>query len=232
MTDSVVIVTGAGRGIGRSICEEFAASGAQVVAAARTEHELADLESHICKSGGRCMLHATDVASDDDLDALFAAVRDRFGRIDVLVNNAGVAPICSLEELNPAVFDTLTTVNIRAVYYACRAVWGIMKAQGGGTIVNISSVSAYDPFPGFGAYGASKSWVSAWTRSLGEEGRKHRIRVLAVAPGAVETRMLRDVFPDFPEDQALAPADVARVVVAVTQPAWQHVTGQTIIVKK
>jgi NAD(P)-dependent dehydrogenase (short-subunit alcohol dehydrogenase family) len=232
MKDSVIIVTGGGRGIGRAIAERFAAAGAQVVAAARSEAELVDVQKTISTTGGKCAIQAIDVASDDDLDALIETTRDKFGRIDVLVNNAGVAPLGAIEELAPEVFDTLAAVNVRAVYYACRAVWPVMKSQGGGTIINISSIAAFDPFPGFAAYGASKAWVTAWTRGLAEEGREHNIRVVAVGPGAVETRMLRDVFPEFPRTDLIHPSDVANVVFELTQPPWRHVTGQTIIVKK
>jgi len=232
MNDSVVVITGGGRGIGRAISERFAAAGAQVVIAARSEPELTATRNAIEKVGGRCWVQPADVASNEDIDALLEDARSRFGRIDVLVNNAGVAPHGTIEELDPHVFDTLLSVNVRAVYYACRAVWGIMKAQGGGTIINLSSISAFDPFPGFAAYGASKSWVTAWTRALAEEGRRLNIRVLAVAPGAVETKMLRDVFPDFPKDQAMGPKDVADVVFSLTTPTYRYATGQTIIIKR
>ena len=99
-------------------------------------------------------------------------------------------------------------------------------------IISTSSCASVDPFPGFAAYGASKSWVNAWTKALAEEGRLIGIRVFAVAPGAVETRMLRDAFPEFPSDQTLQPSDVADVVFTVADPTCRHATGQTIFVKK
>ncbi len=232
MEESVVVVTGGGRGIGRAIGRRFAAAGGQVVAAARSPHELEETRQLIESGGGRCHVEQTDVGALDEIDALIENTRQRFGRIDVLVNNAGVAPLSSIEDLDEPLFETILRVNVYAVYRGCHAVWPIMKQQGGGAIVNISSMASVDPFPGFAAYGAAKAWVSAWTRGLAEEGRPLGIRVYAVAPGAVETRMLRDPFPNFPKDQALQPSDVADVVFALAQPACRYVSGQTVFVKK
>jgi len=123
-------------------------------------------------------------------------------------------------------------VNVNAVYHACRAVWPVMKKQKSGVIVNISSIASVDPFAGFAAYGAAKAWVNAWTKALADEGRRLGIRVFSVAPGAVETRMLRDPFPTFPADQTLRPADVADAVHALTQPGCRYATGQTVFVRR
>jgi 3-oxoacyl-[acyl-carrier protein] reductase len=232
MNESVVVVTGGSRGIGRAVCRRFAAAGAQVVAAARALSELDETRRTIEAEGGRCHVEPADVAQQGDIEAVIENVHRRFGRIDVLVNNAGVAPLSPIEDLDEPIFETIHVVNILAVYRGCRAVWPVMKKQGGGVIVNISSVASIDPFPGFAAYGAAKAWVNAWTRGLAEEGRAQGIRVFAVAPGAVETRMLRDPFPDFPKDQALQPFDVADVVFALAQPMCRYATGQTVFVKK
>lgn len=232
MADSVVIVTGGGRGIGRAIAARFADAGSQVVVASRGATDLEETQKEIEKSGGRCVGVPTDVCSADDVNALVETTVKRFGRVDVLVNNAGVAPMGKLEEMDPQVFRTLMSVNVEAVYLGCRAVWPVMRRQGSGAIVNMSSIASADPFPGFAAYGASKAWINAWTKSLAEEGRPFGIRVYAVAPGAVETKMLRDVFPTFPSEQTLDPADVANMVFTLTQPACVHATGATVFVRK
>ncbi len=232
MGDSVVVVTGGGRGIGRAICERFAAGGAQVVAAARSVEDLQATRGIIERAGGRCHVKPTDVCATEEIDELIESTVGRFGRVDVLVNNAGVAPLSRIDDLEPALFEAIISVNVTAVYYGCRAVWPVMRKQGDGVIVNISSVASTDAFPGFSAYGASKAWVNAWTRALAEEGRPLGIRVFAVAPGAVETRMLRNAFPDFPADQTLQPADVADVVCALAQPACRYATGQTVFIRK
>lgn len=232
MGASVVVVTGGGRGIGRAVCRRFAADGEQVVAASRSVADLEETSRLISADGGNCLTRPTDVGQPDEVGVLIETTAQRFGRIDVLVNCAGVAPIAKIEDLDPALFDTLMAVNVCSVYHACRAVWPVMKARAEGVIVNISSVASVDPFPGFAAYGAAKAWVNAWTKALADEGRDCGIRVFAVAPGAVETRMLRDAFPDFPADQTLQPGDVAEVVHALAQPQCRYAAGQTVFVKK
>ena len=232
MNDTVVIVTGGGRGIGRAVCRRFARAGAQVIALARTKDDLIETARLIEQEGGRCRGESVDICEGDDLDAAIHNTRERFGRIDVLVNNAGVAPHCSIDELDPSLFEMTMAVNVDAVYRGCRAVWPVMRTQQDGVIVNISSVASVDPFPGFALYGAAKAWVNGWSRGLADEGKPHGIRVFAVAPGAVETRLLRDVFPQFPADQALDPADVADVVFTMAQPECRYTSGQTIFVKR
>lgn len=205
MKSKVAVITGGGRGIGRAIAVRLGRGGAQVVAASRTMSELDETRQAVEKIGGTCLVETVDVSAPDELEALIESVHAKLGRVDMLINNAGVAPLNKIQELDPSQFEAMYTVNIRAVYVACRAVWPIMRKQGGGVIVNISSISSFDPFPGFAAYGASKAWVNAWTKALAEEGRPFDIRVNAVAPGAVETRMLRGAFPNFPKEQTVEP---------------------------
>lgn len=232
MKDKVAIVTGGGRGIGRAVCERLARSGVQVVALARSRAELDETEASITRDGGRCRGEVVDVCDGPGLDALIAGVAEEFGRIDILVNNAGVVALGTLDDLAPATFEDTMAVNVGAVYRACRAVWSVMRKQGGGVIVSISSVASVDPFPGLALYGASKAWVNLWTKALGEEGRPWGVRVFAVAPGAVETRMLRGAFPEFPKDQTLDPVDVAEVVFTLAQPACRYASGQTVFIRK
>jgi len=231
MNESVVVITGGGRGIGRAVAVRFGAAGAHVVAASRTARELEETRRAVEEVGGRCHVETVDLCAPEEIDGLVENTVSRFGRIDVWVNNAGVAPLDKIEELDPSQFEAIYTVNIRAVYHACRAVWPIMRKQGG-VIVNTSSISAIDPFPGFAAYGASKAWVNAWTKALAEEGRPFDIRVNAVAPGAVETRMLRGAFPNFPKHETLDPSAIANVVFTLAQPDCRFITGQTIVVRK
>lgn len=232
MDHPVTIITGGGRGIGRAVCQRFAGAGVQCVAAARSVEELAETKRLVEAAGGVCHVQPTDLSDLEDIEALVETTAERFGRIDVLVNCAGVAPLQSIEELEDEVFKAILRVNVTAVYRACRAVWPIMKRQGGGTIVNISSIASLTPFAGFAAYGASKAWVNAWTTGLAEEGRPHNIRVFCVAPGAVETKMLRSVFPEYPAEATMEPSEIADLIYAVTQPEYRHATGQTIFAKK
>ncbi|MCH7813778.1 MAG: SDR family oxidoreductase [Planctomycetes bacterium] len=232
MNDRVVIVTGAGRGIGRAVCRRFAAAGARVVAAARSEDQLAETQDLIEAEGGQCSTMAVDVASSDRLRHLIETIDRRHGRIDVLVNNAGVIACGPVADLSAVEFENMLRVNVAAVFYASKFVWPVMKRQGGGTIVNVSSMAARDPFPTLGTYGACKRWVNGLTRGLADEGKEAGIRVFAVGPGAVWTDMLRDNFPDVPKDQALDPADVAETIFSLCQPAMAHASGQTFYIQK
>jgi len=226
------MVTGGGRGIGRAICQRFAEAGATVIAAARSDGDLAETQGLVETAGGVCRVMKTDVTRVEELDALVAMADREFGRIDVLVNNAGKAEHSPMDDFDPDTFDRMVAVNINAVFYACRAVWPIMRRRGEGVIVNISSVAAIDPFPGFAAYGATKCFVNGFTQALAKEGTPHGIRVYGVGPGAVDTQMLRGPFPDFPDDQCLQPRDIAEAVWLMTQPACRYSTGQTIYVSK
>lgn len=229
--DQVVVVTGGGRGIGRAVCSRFGKDGAQIVAVSRTAAELDQTKALVERAGGRCHVHAVDITQTQPTQAMMQDVIKRFGRIDVLVNAAGVAPLAQIEKLTPETFDSMMAVNVRAIYLTCRAAWPSLKATGG-VIVNVSSIASHDPFAGLAAYGATKSWVNAWTRGLAEEGRAHRIRVFSIAPGAVETQMLRGVFPEYPKEDTLDAADVAEMVHAVAQPACRYATGQTIFIQR
>ncbi|MFQ5411564.1 MAG: SDR family NAD(P)-dependent oxidoreductase [Phycisphaerae bacterium] len=227
------IVTGAGRGIGRAVALRLSAVGADVVIAARTVDQLDETRRMIEHGGGgRVLVVPADVSQVEDVENLIEQTRSLFDHIDILVNNAGTAPLATIDSMEPHLFDRIIATNVRTVYLCSRGVWPIMAEQGGGTIVNISSIAAYDAFPGFAAYGAAKAFVVAYTKFLSGEGKLCGIRVHSIAPGAVETDMLRDALPDFPEEQALDPGDVAAMVETVLSPAYRYSSGQTVIVMK
>lgn len=228
------IVTGAGRGIGRAIARRFAVHGANVVITSRTADQLEETKRLIERGGGggRVFAQTADVSVAGDVEKLVDDTRAMFDRVDILVNNAGVAPIAMIEDIEPAMFDHVIATNVRAVYLCSRAVWTPMREHGGGTIVNISSMAAFDPFPGFATYGAAKAFVVAYTRSLAKEGEAVGIRVYGVAPGAVETDMLRGALPDFPGEKALHADDVAAMVETVLSPSYRHSSGQTVLIQK
>jgi 3-oxoacyl-[acyl-carrier protein] reductase len=226
------IVTGAGRGIGRAIAARLATAGAKVAIASRTPDQLSETRQIIEKNGGRALCVVTDLTNESEVKRLVAETRSAFGGVDILVNCAGYAAVAGIDAMEPPTFDALVAINVRAIYLCCRAVWPVMARSGGGAIVNISSVAAYDPFPGLGAYGATKAFVNAYTKALADEGKPHGIRVYGVAPGAVETDMLRGSFPDYPADQTLQPDDVAALVETLLSPACTYVSGQILVIKK
>lgn len=227
----VAVVTGAGRGIGRAIALRFARAGWDVAGVARTEAQLNETRKAIEQAGAGELFAPLDVARCDDVHAFASRVAAEFGRIDLWVNNAGLAPLSTIAEMSPAVFDAMTAVNVSGVFYGCRAVWPIMKRQGGGVIVNFSSAASVDPFPGLAAYGASKAWVNLFTEAAAKEGRADGIRIYAIAPGAVETPLLRRTFPDIPADQTLDPDTIAGVVELLADPRATHASGSILFVR-
>lgn len=228
----VAIVTGASRGIGLATALRLGAGGHALVIAARNAAGLQSAVERLRHENVPCEAVPVDVGTPAGAREVVQIALTRFGRVDVLVNNAGAAPRAALESLTDEHFQQVISANVASVFYMTRGVWTHMRQRGGGVIVNVSSVASMDPFPGFSVYGAAKAWVNVFTRAVAEEGRPHGIRVFAVAPGAVETRMLRDNFPDFPADRTLDPTDVARVICALCEPTWTPACGQTIVVRK
>jgi NAD(P)-dependent dehydrogenase (short-subunit alcohol dehydrogenase family) len=228
LSGKTAIVTGAGRGIGRAIALRFARAGANVALVSRSRDQLDGVRREIDAAGHPAVVLPCDVSDVAAVERMVAGALARYGRIDVLVNNAGVAPLGTITEMTAQQFDTMVGTNCRAVFACCRAVWPHMARSGGGTIVNISSVAAEDPFPGFAAYGASKAFVNTFTKALAAEGRPAGIRVVAVAPGAVDTEMLRGPFPDFPQDKTLRPDEVAELVEWLLGEPARYVSGQVV----
>lgn len=228
----VCIITGASRGVGRATALRLAAAGWDVAAAARGQADLESLGSEVRARGARCETVAADVGRPDQAQRVIETAVSRLGRLDLLVNNAGAAPLASIEQTTPQLFDETIAINVAAVFHMTRCAWPVLRGRGGGTIVNISSIAAADPFPGFSVYGACKAWVNLFTKAAAGEGKELGIRVFCVAPGAIETQMLRQHFKDFPAEQTLTPDDVAAVIERLVDPAWRHATGETIYVRR
>jgi NAD(P)-dependent dehydrogenase (short-subunit alcohol dehydrogenase family) len=226
------MVTGGTRGIGQASAIAFAELGYAVVTCGRDREGLAQTESMLSVSGTPHLTMEADVASSADIARVIDLAAQRFGRLDVLVNNAGFAPLGPVDEITDDDFEQTFRVNCAAIFHATRAVWPMMKLQASGTIINISSLASFDPFLGFQVYGASKAWVNTFTKSIADEGRPLGIQAFALALGAVETQMLRTAFPDFQGPGILRPEEVARIITALVEPAWIHASGSTIPVRK
>ena len=183
MQGRVVLITGASRGIGAAAAREFAAAGAQVVVLARSD--VSELAAEIGGMALRC-----DVGDWAQMQAAVAAVVGRYGRLDVLINNAGVIePIAHLADADPTAFAAATDINLLGVFHGMRAALPVMKAQGAGTIITVSSGAAVNPMEGWGAYCSSKAGALMLTRVADLEERAQGLRVLGLSPGTVATDM-------------------------------------------
>jgi 3-oxoacyl-[acyl-carrier protein] reductase len=231
LTGRTAIVTGAGRGIGRSIALHLSRLGANVILASRSADQLNSVRNEIQSSGGKAIAIAADVSQEQAAQSVITTARTQFGGIDVLVNNAGHVAVGTIAQLSVADFDALIATNIRSMFLLCRAAWNDLAARKG-AIVNISSMSAFDPFEGLGAYGATKSFVNFYTKVLADEGAPLGIRAFAVAPGAVETQMLRGAFPEFPREQALQPDDIADLVAKLLTGERHCASGEVVQIQK
>jgi len=185
--DAVVIVTGASSGIGRETALEFARQGARVVLAARREERLRQLAGHIEGLGAEALVVPTDVARKDDLARLVRAALDRFGRIDVLVNNAGFGFSGTIEETTEADMREMMDVNYMAAFHLTRAVLPHMRRQRRGHIVNVASVVGKIAFPYHGAYSATKFALIAMTEALRGELDGSGVTATAVLPASTRT---------------------------------------------
>lgn len=186
MQDKVVIITGAGRGIGAAAVGAFLTAGARVAALTRQPSDTLPTD--------RLLPLVCDVADWGAVQAAIAAVLARWGRIDVLVNNAGVIdPIASIADADPANWGRAQDVNLKGVFHGMKAVLPTLRAQGGGTVITVSSGAATRAIDGWSAYCASKAGALMLTQSLHLEEAQHGIRALGLSPGTVATDMQRQI---------------------------------------
>lgn len=226
----VAILTGAGRGIGRATAVELARAGYRLVLAARSEAELQET----ARLAGDGLVVPTDVSKSEAVESLVGRAVEAFGRIDAIVNTVGVAPVVSIAQMSPAQWREVIDVNLSAAFYLCHSAWAVFERQGGGVVVNVSSLASRDPFAGFAAYGAAKAGLNLLGLSAAREGERIGVRVHTVAPGAVETDMFRQIATpqQWPPEKTLAPVDVARVIVDCVKGDLRYTSGEVIFVRK
>lgn len=233
MSTKTAIITGASSGIGQAAAKELASQGYSVMLAARREDRLVELKEAIEEAGGTAEYLVTDVTSAEQMKALAEAAIARFGRIDVLLNNAGLMPLSFMNKLKVEEWDRMVDVNIKGVLYGIAAVLPHMEQQKEGHIINISSVAGHSITPGSAVYSGTKFAVRAISEGLRQEiDPSMNIRVTIVSPGAVATELVNtitdedvlDGFKNGPEMEFLQPEDIARAIAyAVEQPAYVDV---------
>ncbi len=185
------MITGASRGIGAETARVFADAGANVALLARSRAAIADLADEL---GDRALAIPCDVSRYRDLDAAVNATVDAFGGLDVLIGNAGVIePVARLETSDPEAWGHVIDINLKGVYYGMRAALPVMTANGGGTIITISSGAAHNALEGWSHYCASKAGAAMMTRALDLENRGQGIRAMGLSPGTVATQMQKEI---------------------------------------
>jgi len=212
LAGKVALVTGGGRGIGRAVGKTLAAAGACVFVCARTQSEIDAAAKEIADAGGRATAMPMDLADEASVRAAFAAVGSRAGRLDVLVNNAGIGLYGPVKDFPVGQLDRLTAVNLRGTFLCCQEAMRLMAPQKSGYIINISSVVGIKGYPKQAGYTATKHAVMGLTKSLAVEAQEHGVRVSVILPGGVDTAMVREARPDLAPAILLQPEDIAQAV--------------------
>ncbi len=215
----VALITGATRGIGLAIARALAAESCNLILTGRDEKALAKISRELASAKTKILAHPCDVRDPHSVDALFRAARRRFKRLDILINNAGIAHAnVPVEKLPLPTWRDVLETNLTGTFLVTQAALAVMKR--GGTIVNNLSIAANRVFPGSAAYNASKHGALGLTNTLREELRPRGIRVIALLPGATDTNIWTTLWPEAPRKKMMSPATVAQAVVdAILLPA-------------
>ena len=196
----VALITGGSRGIGRATALGFAEAGANVAIASRKLPDLENVAKEIKNLGRKALPIAAHVGRMEDINNLVSKVTDEFGKIDVLVNNAGTSPaLASSLEVDERLWDSILNLNLKGLFFLSQAVAKVMKEHGGGKIINVASMDGFKPEPGIGTYAISKAGVIMATKVMALEWAQYNIRVNTLAPGNVHTRLGDSRFLAMPE---------------------------------
>jgi 3-oxoacyl-[acyl-carrier protein] reductase len=229
LKDKVAIVTGGSSGIGKAIALRFGQEGAKVVIASRSLTHCQQTVEQIAKSGGEAWAIPTDVTDSQQVDRLIDDTVARYGRVDILVNNAGIIAGGRLAETSSEAFDAVMRTNLYGTFYGCRAGFNQMKKQGGGLILNMSSVAGVQAWSGTGTYSASKHGIMAMTRALAEEGRPFNIKVSAICPGGVADELVDASPEEILRSEKIDPFDIAETAVYLATLGKHAVVHQVVI---
>jgi 3-oxoacyl-[acyl-carrier protein] reductase len=217
LKDRVVLVTGAGRGIGRATARAFAFEGAKVALVGRTKKTLSDVQKELKDLGAQSAVLPGDVSDEGVVSRVVAAAEQQLGPVDVLVNNAGIFTVAPVERMDAAVFDRVLAVNLRGPFLMSRAVLPGMKARRRGHVVNVASTAGRRGFAGGGAYCASKFGLAGLSEAMMYEARTSDVRVSVVYPSTVATDLVRKAGMTFDEKKAIQPEDVAAGIVSLVK---------------
>ena len=238
LTGKVAIVTGGGSGIGESIAKEYAKVGAKVVVASRKQENLDRVAAEIKAAGGEAMAVVTDVRVPEQVENVVKQTVDTYGRLDIMVNNAGAGFPVKIEELSPNGWDVIININLKGVFLCSAAAARAMIPQKSGKIVNISSVAGLNGSPRMCHYGAAKAGVINFTKSCSVEWAEHNINVNCIAPGMIETEGVRAqqiLTAEAAGDGTSKPSlrlpgkveDIANLAIFLASDEASHISGET-----
>ena len=238
LSGQVALVTGASRGIGKAIAIALGKSGAVVACLARNEEKLKETAAEITAAGGKASIHACDVTNSEAAQAAVDAVVEQHGRLDIVVNNAGITKDTLLPIMNDDDWDQVIAANLRSVFLFSRAAAKVMMRQRSGRIINMSSVSGLVGNPGQSNYSASKAGIIGFTQTVARELAKRKITVNAICPGFIATDMAEALGPTIIDEvkkripcQRIGEADeIADAVLYLASDSASYITGQVITV--
>jgi len=236
----VALVTGGSRGIGRAIAITFAKAGANVVVSSRKQANLEQVVAEIEAGGGRALAVVAHNREPEDLRRLVERVQLEFGRLDILVNNAATNPIMApLMDTDEKAFDTIMDTNVKGYFLLSQLAARLMLEQGGGCILNISSIGGLSPMEGLGAYCISKAAINMLTKAMAVELGPYQIRVNALAPGIVQTRFSQALWDNSelmsqemsrtPLRRIAQPEEIARMALVIVSNTASYMTGQVVV---
>jgi NAD(P)-dependent dehydrogenase (short-subunit alcohol dehydrogenase family) len=233
-SNKIVVVTGAGKGIGISIAQAYAAEGARLALLDRDAEDLHQTENQIRESGAEVFSQVVDLTQPDGIVSVFDQVKKMFGRIDILINNAGLGKSKSPYELDIEDWDYVLNTNLRGTFICSREAAKVMRENGGGSIVNIASTRALMSEPDTEAYAASKGGILALTHAMAISLGKDKIMVNAISPGWIETGDYSALKPSdhrqHPAGRVGQPEDISRACLFLTNPENNFITGTNFVI--
>ena len=216
LKDKVALITGAGGGIGRETALALAKEGATVILfGGRNAYKLDQTANEINKIGGNCKVVCGDITDINNLDKAFLTAVKGFDKIDILINNAGVAHNTKVENVTESEFDNIMNINVKAPYFLTQKTLPFLRKSQGATIINIASVVAHAGYENQSVYTASKHALLGFTKSLALELHKENIRVHAISPGGVYTDMIKVSRPDLSSEGMIMPQDIVDIIMFI-----------------
>jgi len=225
----IALVTGASRGIGKAISIALAGAGATVILSARTVEKLKEVKTDIEKDGGKAEVLPVDLSKTLDIISLFKDIKDKFERLDILINNAAIGIFGDMVDLTTEDLDKTFEVNVKSIFTTSKQALKLMIPKKSGYIINISSVQGVKAYKQQSIYAASKHAVMGMSKALAAEVQEHNIRISAILPGGVDTDLISDARPDLDRSILIKPEDIASTVLYLLSLSDRAMVDQVVV---